>query len=315
MAHRALSLTARLRGWMLACLAGALLAAAAGASAQYIADREARPLTGVLERIKDAGIVRIGFRQAAVPFSIEGPDGRPYGYSIDLCHEIVEDLAQAVGVASLRIEYRRVTPADRIAQVVDGSVDLECGATTNNAERRRQAAFSPLTFVAGTRLLVRSGSPLHSARDLPGRKVAVVRGTTNEEAMRHLATTIARGATVLVAEDYAQALSMLAAGEADAFAADDILLAAFIAERGLQRQYAVVGELLSYEPYGIMFARDDPPLTEAVDAAFRRLAASRELRWIYNKWFLRRLPSGIRLGLPMSAELQRSFELLGLPPE
>jgi glutamate/aspartate transport system substrate-binding protein len=133
--------------------------------------------------------------------------------------------------------------------------------------------------------------------------------------MRYLATTIARGATVLVAEDHAQALSMLAAGEADAFAADDILLTAFIAERGLQRQYAVVGELLSYEPYGIMFARDDPALAEAVDAAFRRLAASRELRWIYNKWFLRPLPSGIRLALPMSTELQRSFELLGLPPE
>jgi len=303
---------ALLRALYLGCAALLLPAAA---SAQYIGEREAKPLTGALKRIKDAGVVRIGYRQAAIPFSYEGPDGRPYGYAIDLCHEIVEDIAEAAGSAMLIVQYRRVTPADRIAQVVDGSVDLECGATTNNAERRRQAAFSPLTFVAGTRLLVSSGSPLHSARDLPGRKVAVVRGTTNEEAMRHLATTIARGATVLVAEDYAQALSMLAAGEADAFAADDILLAAFIAERGLQRQYAVVGELLSYEPYGIMFARDDPPLAEAVDAAFRRLAASRELRWIYNKWFLRRLPSGIRLGLPMSAELQRSFELLGLPPE
>jgi glutamate/aspartate transport system substrate-binding protein len=125
----------------------------------------------------------------------------------------------------------------------------------------------------------------------------------------------ARGATIVVADDYAQALAMLAAGEADAFAGDDILLAAFVAERGLQRQYAVVGELLSYEPYGIMFARDDPALAQAVDAAFRRLAASRELRWIYNKWFLRALPSGVRLGLPMSAELQRSFEILGLPPE
>jgi glutamate/aspartate transport system substrate-binding protein len=155
----------------------------------------------------------------------------------------------------------------------------------------------------------------HYWRHPRGRKVVVVRGTTNEEAMRHLATTLARGATIVVADDYAQGLAMLAAGEADAFAGDDILLAAFVAERGLQRQYAVVGELLSYEPYGIMFARDDPALAQAVDAAFRRLAASRELRWIYNKWFLRALPSGVRLGLPMSAELQRSFEILGLPPE
>ena len=297
------------------CLGCAVLLLPVAASAQYISEREAKPLTGALKRIKDAGVVRIGYRQAAIPFSYEGPDGRPYGYSIDLCHEIVEDIAEAAGSAMLIVQYRRVTPADRIAQVVDGQIDLECGATTNTAERRKHAAFSPLIFVAGTRLLVRHGSPLRSARDLPGRKVAVVRGTTNEEAMRHLATTIARGATVLVAEDHAQALSMLAAGEADAFAADDILLTGYIAEKGLRGQYAVVGELLSYEPYGIMFARDDPSLAAAVDAAFRRLAASRELRWIYNKWFLRPLPSGIRLGLPMSAELQRSFEVLGLPPE
>jgi glutamate/aspartate transport system substrate-binding protein len=308
-------LAAPLRALALCCLACLLLAGPNGAAAQYVDEPEARPLTGVLKRVKTAGVVRIGYRQGAVPFSIEGPAGRPYGYSIDLCHEIVEDLAQAVGVASLRIEYRRVTPADRIALVVDGQIDLECGATTNNAERRRQVAFSPLTFVAGTRLLVRRGSPVRSVRDLAGRKVVVARGTTNEDAMRQLAALGGRGFTVVVADDHEQALGRLATGEVDALAADDILLTGYVEEQGLRGQYAVVGELLSYEPYGIMFARGDAPLAEAVDATFRRLAASREIRWIYNKWFLRRLPSGIRLGLPMSAELQRSFELLGLPPD
>ncbi len=309
----ALRPAALLRRLTAACLAGLL--AAGGASAQFIPDRDARPLAGVLKRVKDAGVVRIGYRQAAIPFAFEGPDGKPYGYSVDLCHAIVEDIADAAGIAMLVVQYQRVTPADRIAQVVEGKVDLECGATTNTAERRRQVAFSPLIFVAGTRLLVKSGSPVRSVRQLAGRKVAVVRGTTNEEAMRHLETTLASGATVLVADDYAQALQWLGDGTADAFAGDDILLTAYIAEKGLGGQYAVVGELLSFEPYGIMFARDDPLLAEAVDAAFRRLATSRELRWIYNKWFLRALPSGIRLGLPMSAELRRSFELLGLPPE
>jgi glutamate/aspartate transport system substrate-binding protein len=309
----ALRPAALLRRLTAVCLAGLL--AAGGASAQFIPDRDARPLAGVLKRIKDAGVVRIGYRQAAIPFAFEGPDGKPYGYSIDLCHAIVEDIADAAGIAMLVVQYRRVTPADRFAQVVEGKVDLECGATTNTAERRRQVTFSPLIFVAGTRLLVRRGGPVHSARDLGGRKVVVARGTTNEEAMQRISTTIARGTTVIVAEDHAQALEMLAAGEVDALAADDILLTAYIAEKGLRGQYAVVGELLSYEPYGIMFARDDAPLAKAVDAAFRRLAASRELRWIYNKWFLRTLPSGTRLGLPMSAELQRSFEVLGLPPE
>jgi glutamate/aspartate transport system substrate-binding protein len=208
-----------------------------------------------------------------------------------------------------------VTPADRIAQVVEGQIDLECGATTNTAERRRQVAFSPLTFVAGTRLMVRRGSPVRSARDLAGRKVVVARGTTNEEAMRRLAALRKPGFTVLVADDHAQAQRQLAAGEVDALAADDILLGSYIAEQGLRGQYAVVGELLSHEPYGIMFARADAPLAEVVGATFRRLAASREIRWIYNRWFLRRLPSGVQLGLPMGTELQRSFEVLGLPPD
>lgn len=308
-------LAARLRALALGCLAGLILAAPHGAAAQYVDEREARPLTGVLKQVKTAGVVRIGHRQGAIPFSYEGPAGQPYGYSIDLCHEIVEDLAQAVGVASLRIEYRRVTPADRIAQVVEGRIDLECGATTNTAERRRQVAFSPLIFVAGTRLLVRRGSDVRSVRDLAGRKVVVARGTTNEEAMVELATLRDGSFAVQVADDYERALQMLVAGQVDALAADDILLTGYIEAHGLRGQYAVVGELLSYEPYGIMFARGDAPLAEVVDATFRRLAASREIRWIYDKWFVRRLPSGIRLGLPMGAELQRSFELLGLPPE
>jgi glutamate/aspartate transport system substrate-binding protein len=302
----------RLIAWVVGV---ALLAAGAVATAQPVEEPAAQALTGVLKRIKAAGVVRLGYRAGAVPFAFEGPNGHPYGYSIDLCHAIVDELAQAAGAASLRIEYRRVTPADRIAQVVGGRIDLECGATTNSAERRQQVAFSPLVFVAGTRLLVRHGSPVRSVRDLVGRQVVVVRGTTNEQAMNQLAALRKRSFEVLAADDYEQALQKLAAGEVDALAADDILLAGYIAEKGLRGRYAVVGELLSYEPYGIVFARGDAPLAEAVDATFRRLAASREILWIYNKWFLRPLPSGIRLGLPMSAELRRSFEVLGLPPE
>jgi glutamate/aspartate transport system substrate-binding protein len=308
----ALRLAVLVRALAAACVAGLLCAGSA--SGQYIDEREAKPLTGVLKRIKEAGVVRIGFRQSAIPFSFEGPQQRPYGYSIDLCEAIVENIADAIGVAMLRTEYRQVTPADRIAQVVEGKVDLECGASTNTAERRRQVAFSPVIFVAGTRLLVKRGSPVRAARDLAGRRVVVVGGTTNEEAMRTLAANPARRFAVLVADDYAQALQRVATGEADALAADDILLTGYIAGKGLRGQYAVVGELLSYEPYGIMFARDDAPLAEAVDATFRRLATTGELRWIYNKWFLRSLPSGVRLSLPMSAELERSLEVLGLPP-
>jgi glutamate/aspartate transport system substrate-binding protein len=259
--------------------------------------------------------VRIGYREDALPFSFAGRDGRPYGYSIDICHAIVESIAEAVGVALLNVEYRRVTPADRIEQVAGGRVDLECGSTTNSAERRKRVAFSPLIFVAGTRLLVKRGSPVRSVRDLAGRAVVVVRGTTNEEAMRKLAAAPGRAFTLETVGNYEQALAKIAAGAADALAADDVLIVGLLAGKGLRGQFAMVGDLLTYEPYGIMFARGDAPLAEAVAAAFRRLAASGEIRWIYNKWFLRTLPSGARLALPMDARLERSFQVLGLPAE
>ena len=146
-------------------IALAALLVASNAVAQ-VDEPPARTLTGVLKRIKASGVVRIGYRAQAVPFSYEAREGRPYGYSIDVCEAIVEDIAREIGVASLRTEYRRVTPADRIDQVADGRVDLECGASTNTAERRTRVAFSPLTFVSGTRLLVRRGGPVHSLRVL-----------------------------------------------------------------------------------------------------------------------------------------------------
>jgi ABC-type amino acid transport substrate-binding protein len=272
-------------------------------------------LTGVLARIKASGSVRVGYRTQAVPFSYEARESQPYGYSIDLCEAIVADVAREIGVNSLRTEYRRVTPSDRIDQVVDGRIDLECGASTNTAERRARVAFSPLIFVSGTRLLVRRGGRVHSLRDLAGRRVVVVRGTTNADVMRELAARAAPAFSVLEVDDYAQGLAVLADGRAEALAADDILMVGYLAEHGLQRQYVVVGGLLSYEPYGIMFAKHDAPLAAVVDASLRRLAATREIRWIYDKWFMRRLPSGVRLGVPMSIPLERSFQVLGLPPD
>ena len=297
----------------MAIAAAACCLLAAPVSAQL--DDEPRALTGVLKRIKDARVVRLGAREAAVPFASINASGQASGYSIDLCLAIVDDLAAAIGVNSLRVEYRRVTPADRIEQVVDGRIDLECGATTNTAERRERVAFSPPTFIAGTRLLVKRGSPVRSLRDLAGHKVVVVRGTTNETAMRRWAAAPGRQLQLLVAEGYEAALARVASGEAAALAADDVLLAGHIAERRLQRDYAIVGELLSYEPYGIVYARNDEGLDAVVHATFTRLAASGEIRSIYNKWFIRTLPSGVQLSWPMNVHLERTFELLGMPRE
>lgn len=297
----------------MAIAAAACCLVAAPVSAQF--SDEPRALTGVLKRIKDTRVVRLGVREAAVPFASINASGQASGYSVDICLAIVDDVAAAIGVDSLRVEYRRVTPADRIEQVVDGRIDLECGATTNTAERRERVAFSPLTFIAGTRLLVRRGSPVRSLRDMAERKVVVVRGTTNEEAMRRWASEPKRRLQLVVADDYETALARVTNGEAAALAADDVLLAGHIAERRLQREYAIVGELLSYEPYGIVYAKNDEGLDAVVRATFTRLAASGEIRAIYNKWFTRPLPSGVQLRWPMSTQLARTFERLGMPPE
>lgn len=305
---------AGVRAWAAALSAVALLAQAPAAPAQPIDEPPASALSGALRRIKASGAVRIGYRVGAVPFAFAGRDGKAHGYSIDICLAVVEEISRAVGGTALRVEFRRVTPADRVDQVADGRVDLECGATTVTAERRARVAFSPLIFVAGTRLMVKRGGDIRSERDLAGRKVVVARGTTNEAAMRVFAAKQGRAFELEVADDFAQALERLSTGAVDALAADDVLIAGFLAGNDPRGNYAMVGGPLSHEPYGIIFARADEPLAEVVRQAFRRLATTREIRWIYDKWFLRTLPSGTSLGLPMSVELERSFQLLGLPP-
>jgi len=272
-------------------------------------------LTGALQRIRERGVVRIGFRENAVPFAYAKPGSAPYGYSIDLCLAIVEDIAAATGGKSLRVEYRPVTPQNRLDQIVQGSIDLECGSTTINAERLQRVAFSPVIFLAGTRLLVKRGSAVHSVRDLAGRTVVAVSGTTNARAMATLAAGRVPGLRVVSAPTYAEALEMVDRGAADALAADDILIMGLVAERGWRDRYAMVGEPLTHDPYGIAYPRGDLALQQVINAAFVRLATTAELRTTYNKWFLRPLPTGVRLGLPMSTALERSFQVLGLPPE
>lgn len=287
---------------VLACLFAGL-GAAAGAEGE---------LTGTLKTVNDTGIVTIGYRESSLPFSYGGGK-QPIGYSIDLCHEIVDDIGREVGRSDLAVRYRPVTSASRIPAVVSGEIDLECGSTTANAERRREVDFSPTIYVSATKLLVRRGSPVTSYRDLGGRKVVVTAGTTNEATVRALLERLNIPAEVVVGRDHADSFGMVRDGHAVALALDDVLLYGLVAAAGPDgAQYVVLGDKLSYEPYGIMFRKDDPALASLVASTFVRLARSREIRWIYDRWFLKRLPTGERLGIPMSEELTHAFETLGL---
>jgi len=301
------------RRWLAALCAATALALPADGLAQ-VDEPPVQALSGTLKRIREAGVVRIGYRESAVPFSYARANGEPWGYSIDLCRAIVEDVSEAVGGRPLRIEYRQVTPADRIDQVVDGRIDLECGSTTINAERRERVAFSPVIYVAGTRLLVKRGSGVRSLRDLGGKAVVSVAGTTNARAMAAVAAGRMPTLRVLEAASYDQALAMVESGAADALAADDVLIVGLLDERRLRGKYAMVGEALTREPYGIAFARD-AAMDSVVRTTFERLGTSRELRLVYNRWFVRKLPSGAQLNLPMGVELERAFQVLGLPTE
>ena len=270
-------------------------------------------LTGTLKKVKDSGAIALGYRASSIPFSYLNLRRQPIGYSIDLCREIVEEVSTELDGIELKINFVPVTSANRLEKVASGEIDLECGSTTNNRERQKQVAFSPIFFVAGTKLMVPKASVVRSYRDLGGKTVVVTAGTTNEAALKTLSDKQKLGIKTVTAPDHAQSVAMLASGAADAFATDDVLLYGFIATTPEARDMKVVGEFLSYDPYGLVLRRDDPAFATVVERAFARMAADRRLAELYNKWFLRRLPTGETMNLPISPQLEEIFKILGQP--
>ena len=267
-------------------------------------------LSPTLARIKSTHVVRLGYRESSPPFSFLDQANRPIGYSLELCEAIVEEIGVEVDDASLKIEYIKVTSDDRIAAVVQNKIDLECGSTTANAERGKQVAFSPLMFVAGTKLMVPKASSVSSAIDLKGKTVVVTKGTTNEQAMHAVDSKLGLGLNVIAAADHEQSYQTLADGKADAFATDDILLYGLIARHKAQDKFRVTGEYLSYDPYGIMFRKGEPQLAAVVERSFRKLGSNRDLVPLYNKWFVARLPTGEKLNVAISPQLEEAFKVL-----
>ncbi|MGC2180921.1 MAG: amino acid ABC transporter substrate-binding protein [Bradyrhizobium sp.] len=285
-------------------LAGCLLATAAGAQTG------GEGLSSTLAAIKSRHTVHLGYRESSPPFSFLDQANRPIGYSLELCQAVVDEIGVEVDDPGLKIEYVKVTSDDRIPAVVQGKIDLECGSTTANAERSKQVAFSPLMFVAGTKLMVPKDSTISAPKDLQGKTVVVTRGTTNEQAMHALDKKFSLGLNIVTASDHEQSYQMLVDGKAAAFATDDILLYGLIARHKSQDKFHVIGDYLSYDPYGIMFRKGEPQLKEVVERAFRKLGTNHDLVPLYNKWFVSRLPTGERMNVAISPQLEDAFKTL-----
>jgi glutamate/aspartate transport system substrate-binding protein len=274
----------------------------------------AEGLSPTLARIKNANVVHVGYRESSPPFSFLDEANRPIGYSLELCEAIVEEISAEVDAPDLKIDYVKVTSDNRIPAVVQNKIDLECGSTTANAERSKQVAFSPLIFVAGTKLMVAKSSPISAVTDLKGKTVVVTKGTTNEIALHNVDKKFQLGLNIVTADDHEQSYQMLADGKVDAFATDDILLYGLIAHHKSQDKFRVTGDYLSYEPYGIMFRKGDPEFAAVVERAFRKLGSNHDLIPLYEKWFVRRLPTGERLNIAISPQLEEAFQAMDDSP-
>jgi ABC-type amino acid transport substrate-binding protein len=254
-----------------------------------------------LDRIKLGGALTIAYRESSVPLSYLDQNKRPVGYAVDLCLRIAEAVRQKLALKNLEVRYLMVTGATRIPAIVEGRADLECGSTTNNAQRREQVAFTVPHYITGARYLVRADSPVAELADFSRRKLASTKGSTPLLAVRHANSDRLLGIEVVEAPEHEAAVEMVLKAEVDGFAMDDVLLYGLRARQADPAKLKVVGKFLTVEPLAIMMSKDDPELKRIADDEMKRLIAGREAFAIYEKWFMRPIPpKNAVLEMPMN---------------
>jgi len=270
---------------------------------------------GTLDKVKASGSITVAYREASIPFSYLGSDAKPVGFGWEICGRIVEQVKKATERPDLKVATQLVTSQNRIPLMQNGTIDIECGSTTNNSERRQLVNFSINYFYTGTRLLVKAGSPVKSLADLAGKKVVSTTGTTNVQVLRKANAERNLGFELLGAKDHDESALLVQQGRAEAFGMDDILLYGLRANAQNPADLAVVGEALQVEPYAIMLRKDDPAFKKLVDDTISGLIKSGEFETLYKKWFQSPIPpKGINLNAPMSKELQDNLKLLSDRP-
>jgi len=261
---------------------------------------------GTLQKIKDSGTIVVGHRDSSIPFSYIADDpNQPIGYAHDLEMKVVEAVKQRLNMPDLNVRYNLITSQTRIPLVQNGTVDFECGSTTNNEERQKQVAFSNGFFEIGTRLLTKKDSGINDFADLKGKTLVTTAGTTSERYIRQYNDDNQMDINIISAKDHGEAFLMLENGRADAFMMDDVLLAGEKAKAKNPDEWVIVGEPQSFEIYGCMMRKDDPEFKAVVDEALANVFSSGEINSIYDKWFLNPIPpKNVNLNFEMSDNLK-----------
>ena len=285
-------------------LIGLALAAAFGAS-----QAQAEELTGTLKNIKDTGAITLGYRDSSIPFSYLDDNQKPVGYAMDICYKIVDAVKKELKLDKLEVKLNPVTSATRIPLMANGTVDLECGSTTNNAERQKQVSFTNSHFLTASRYVTKKANKINSIDDLKGKTVVSTAGTTNIKQLTEANLERGLSVNIIPAKDHAEAFLMVETDRAVAFVMDDILLASLVAGSKSPDDYVISKDAFSKpEPYGIMLRKDDAPFKKVVDAATAALYTSGEGQKIYDKWFTQKIPpKGLNLNSPAGPEMKKQF--------
>lgn len=266
-------------------------------------------MADTLQKIKDTGTITIGHRESSIPFSYLDGNQKPVGYSMELCNKIVDAVKKELKMPALVTKLTPVTSQTRIPLMTNGTIDLECGSTTNSLERQKQVAFGVTTFVSPVRMVVKADSGIKTLDDLNGKAVATTTGTTSDRYIKQNEKGHNIDVKNVYGKDHAESFLMVETGRASAFVMDEVLLAGFIANAKNPKDFAIVGPALSTEPYGIMLRKDDPQFKALVDKTLSGLMKSGEINKIYAKWFTSAIPpKNVNLNLPMNAQLQEAIK-------
>ena len=269
----------------------------------------AEDLTGTLKNIKETGAITLGYRESSIPFSYLDDNGKPVGYAIDICYKIVDAVKRELKLDRLEVKLTPVSSSARIPLMANGTIDLECGSTTNNPEREKQVAFTNTHFLTATRFVSKKSSHINSIEDLKGKTVVSTSGTTNIKQLTEANAARNLGLNIIPAKEHAESFLMVETDRAAAVVLDDVLLASFVAGSKDPSAYVISAEAFSKpEPYGIMLRKDDPAFKKLVDGATAALYQSSEGAAIYEKWFMQKIPpKGLNLNTPMAPELKKVF--------